>query len=177
MKTQGILVLANPNTVVKDVPPDFPIVYKKQITYYLQNLRSTGVVLSATQIYDITQQIQNDQKKFSPFPLCSYYNIDVNDLRTGLLCRYCNKHLRRNNRETWYCEYCSKDALDPFNDGIKDWLKLVKNSITNEECRGFLELKNPNAARYALSKSSLVKKGKSTATFYISGNRRAITDK
>ena len=39
LKTFGLLVLANQKTKVKDVPPDFPIIYKKQIPFYLQNLQ------------------------------------------------------------------------------------------------------------------------------------------
>lgn len=172
LKTQGLIVLANQNTIVEDAPDDFPIIYKKQIPYYLQNLLPDNVIFSGAELENISRQIQHEQQRFNPFPLCSYFNIDASDLRKGLLCHHCNGILIKKNRETWYCEFCSKDVLDPFNDGIKDWLLLVKSSITNKECRDFLSLKNSNAARYALSKSPLVKKGKSTATFYISGNKR-----
>ena len=39
LKTFGLLVLANQKTKVRDAPPDFPIIYKKQIPFYLQKLQ------------------------------------------------------------------------------------------------------------------------------------------
>lgn len=169
LKSIGLLVLSNPNTIVKEAPPFFPIVYKKQIPHHLQKLESYETILKPSQIHEISRKILANQASFNPYPLCSYYSIDVKELRRGLLCRYCNNLLNRKNRETWLCTICGKVAEDPYNEGISDWIKLVKNTITNEECKVFLGLKDSNAARYALSKSSLIKKGKSTATFYIPG--------
>ncbi|NYF25136.1 nuclease-related domain-containing protein [Sporosarcina sp. JAI121] len=172
LKTLGILVLANQNTNVKDAPHDFTIIYKKQLPLYLQNLQPVETVLSTVQFHDITKRILSEQQQFNPFPLCSYYRIDPKDLRTGLLCHYCNDNLLRKTRETWYCPRCGKDATDPYNKAIHDWLILVKNSINNEECRNFLRLKDKHAAYYALKKSPLVKKGNSSATFYTAGVKR-----
>ncbi|MBO0586076.1 nuclease-related domain-containing protein [Sporosarcina sp. E16_8] len=172
LKTISLFVLANPNTKVKDVPHDFPIIYKKQLPYYLQNLQPIETVLSIAQIQDITRKIYSEQQQFNPFPLCSYYHISSTDLRTGLLCHNCNEKLLRKNRETWLCPGCSKDSIDPINEGIQDWLMLVKSSINNEECRNFLRLKDKHAAYYALKKSPLIKKGESSATFYIAGMKR-----
>ncbi|WP_342508994.1 nuclease-related domain-containing protein [Sporosarcina sp. FSL K6-2383] len=171
LKTLGLLVLANPNTKVIDTPNDFPIIYKKQIPFYLQKLRPAENILTVNQIQELAKQIHAEQQQFNPFPLCSYYHISPNDLRKGLLCRDCHGQLQQKNRETWYCQRCSKKAEDPYNDGIRDWFMLVKNSMTSSECRSFLNLKDGNAARYIISKSNLIKKGQSTATFYISGSK------
>lgn len=172
LKTSGLLVLANQKTKVKDAPSDLPIIYKKQIPFYLQKLQPAETILSTAQIHDLAREIHAEKQHFNPFPLCAYYNIDHRELKTGLLCRYCNRQLQRENREKWSCELCGKNTVNPYSDGIKDWFMLVKNSITNEECRSFLKLKGSNAARYILSKSGLVKKGRSKATFYISSNRK-----
>ncbi|WP_318615805.1 nuclease-related domain-containing protein [Sporosarcina sp. YIM B06819] len=171
LNTLGLLVLANPNTKVVDAPDNFPIIYKKQIPFYLQKLKPAEKILTPHQIRDITKQIYAEQQQFNPFPLCSFYHINPDDLRKGLLCRNCHGRLQRKNRETWHCPRCIKDAEDPYNDAIQDWFILVKNSMTNSDCRIFLSLKDGNAARYVISRSSLVKKGKSTATFYISGDK------
>ena len=48
----------------------------------------------------------------------------------------------------------------------------VKNSINNGKCRKFLKLKNKHAAYYVLKKSPLIKKGKSSATFYINVSKK-----
>lgn len=172
LKTIGLVVLANPNTKVKDVPQDFPIIYKKQIPFYLQSLRRSEPVLSPAQINEISRKIAIEQQEFNPFPLCSYFNIDHQDLRTGFVCHYCNQLLQRKSSRTWCCQSCEKDVKNPYESGISDWFMLVKNSLTNEECRKFLDLKDSNAARYVLSTSLLVKKGKSTRTFYILGNTK-----
>ncbi|MEK5040830.1 nuclease-related domain-containing protein [Sporosarcina sp. FSL K6-3457] len=171
LKTLGLLVLANPNTKVIDAPDDFPIIYKKQIPFYLQKLQPFERILTSSQIETITRQMIVEQQQFNPFPLCSFYHISPSDLRKGLLCPDCHGQLRQKNRETWYCPSCSKKADDPYNEAIQDWFMLVKNSMNNEECRNFLRLKNGNAACYVLSKSNLVKKGKFKTAFYIVGNR------
>ena len=145
-------MLANPNTKVRDVPHDFPIVYKKQLPLYLKNVMPAETILSTNQIYDISKMIEEDRQQYKPFPLCSYYNINPADLRTGLLCQFCHRLLQRKTRKKWHCEDCSRDAENPLKDGINDWFMSVKNSITSNECRMFLTLKDLNAARYALSK-------------------------
>lgn len=170
--TLGLLVLANPNTKVKDAPREFPVIYKKQIPFYLQRLQSTETILSVNQIHDISRKIRAEQQQFNPFPLCSYFHIAPTELRTGLLCQKCNELLLRRTRETLYCSHCGDDAVDPYNDGIRDWIMLVKNSITNKECRQFLNLKDKHAAYYALKKSFLVKKGNSISTFYMTGTKK-----
>lgn len=169
LKTLGLVVLANSNTKVKDVPEDFPIIYKKQLPFYLQSFRSFETVFSTAQINEISKEIDKEQQNFNPFPLCSYFHIDQQDLRTGFICHYCNQLLQRKSLRTWRCSRCEKDIKNPYEIAINDWFMLVKNSITNEECRKFLNLKDSNAARYVLSSSLLVKKGKSTGTFYIKG--------
>lgn len=172
METNGLLVLANPKTKVKDAPHDFPIIYKKQLPFHLQNFQSVGRNLSSKEVQDITRKIHSEQLQFNPFPLCSYYHVNPNDLQTGLLCHYCHENLLPKNRETWFCPRCKSVASDPHNEGIQDWLMLVKNSINNEECRNFLKLKNKHAAYYVLKKSPLIKKGKSSATFYINDSKK-----
>ncbi len=174
LKTLGLLVLANPNTRVLDAPDNFPLIYKRQIPFHLQKLEPVERILTTDQIQELARQIQTEQQQFNPFPLCSYYHIQPDDLREGLLCRNCNGQLQQKNRESWHCPRCLKVAEDPYNDGISDWFMLVKNSMTNSECRSFFRLKDGNAARYILSKSSLIKKGKSTATFYISGDKTIL---
>ena len=172
LKTYGLVVLANPNTKVKDVPQDFPIIYKKQIPFYLQSFIPPDTVLTPAQINEISIKIDKEQQEFNPFPLCSHFNIAHQDLRTGFVCHFCNQLLQRKSLRTWFCTGCEKDFKNPYEKGINDWFMLVKNSITNEECRKFLNLKDSNAARYVLSSSLLVKKGKSTKTFYIMGNTK-----
>lgn len=163
----GLFVLANQNTIVEDVPEDFQVVYRRQLPHFLSNLKPSEMILSDNQLKDITWNINNDQQNFNPFPLCSYYKIDPLHLKRGLLCRNCHSALFRNTRETWHCINCKKDAEDPYNDAISDWLLLVKNSITNRECRYFLNLKNKRVSNYYLRQSHLTKSGSSVATFYI----------
>lgn len=172
LKTLGLVVLANPNTKVIDVPQDFPIIYKKQIPFYLQKIRPFATVFSTAQINEISKEIDKEQHEFNPFPLCSYFHINHQDLRTGFICHYCHQLLQRKSLRRWRCSGCEKDVKNPYAKGIDDWFMLVKNSITNEECRKFLNLKDSNAARYVLSSSLLVKKGKSTGTFYIKGTKK-----
>ena len=126
LKTLGLLVLANSKTRVKDAPPNFPIIYKKQIPFYLQKLQPAEKVLSIEQIHDLAREIHAEQQHFNPFPLCAYYDIDHRELKTGLLCRYCDRQLRRKNREKWFCESCGKNTFNPYNDGINDWFMLVE---------------------------------------------------
>lgn len=171
VETSGLLVLANPNTIVQDAPTSFPIIYKRQLPFYLQKFQPGKTIFSAADLDKIEQMIEGGRQRFNPFPLCPYYRIDPNELRTGLLCYSCSYELRRLNRETWSCPKCQKRVAKPHNDAITDWFMLVKNSMTNSECRNFLQLKDKNAAHYILSKSELIKKGKSTATFYIKNGK------
>lgn len=185
IRSTGLIIMANNSTSVKNAPPDMPIMYAKHLPLHLRKRGKGTAVLTNKQFYHLINRLEQDQETYNPYPLCKRYKIDPTHIKKGLLCNYCNKELIRRNHMTWYCSACRENAQQPFKDGLQDWVMLMKNTISNAECRDFLQLKNKYAANYILKNIPLHRTGESKATIYswnykispsqISKNRKATS--
>ncbi|BAQ10054.1 transcriptional regulators [Bacillus sp. OxB-1] len=165
IRSSGLIVLAN-QTLVKNVPDDMPILYAKHLQQYFRTLAETEPKLSSTQYQRLVEVLNNNQNRYNPYPLTKRYQIRSEDIQKGALCKECLNGLQRINHVTWICPVCKTKDRKPFIHGIQDWFMLIKTSISNEECRDFLKLKDKFAAHYVLKSMSLHRKGKSKSTIY-----------
>lgn len=162
----GLIVMANHNTSVKNAPPDMPIIYAKHLPLYLRKREQGTAIFTNKQFYNLIKKLEQDQNPYNPYPLCEKNKIDPSHIKKGLICNRCNTVLIRRNHMTWHCPSCGKNAQQPFMDGLQDWFMLMKSTISNAECRDFLQLKNKYAANYILKKIPLHRVGASKATIY-----------
>lgn len=166
LKSSGALVLAYTTSQVVIPPATMPVFYAKQFPHFLRKRESDSPIMSREQLENIATKLLKENHPYVPIPLCTYFRIDTSMIKSGILCSGCHAKLIRNTRRIWACSNCGKLIKNPYADNLKDWFAFVSNSITTEECRKFLDLKNSDAAKYALKSLPLKKVGKSIATKY-----------
>ena len=162
----GRVVIASKNGRVKEAPPKAPIIYRKGLPILLREKSLQPVVYSAKQQKLINDSIQQNKVKFDPFPLCKYFNIDPAHLKKGQLCSRCGESMVYKSHKQRECKKCGLIEKNNYEEVLKDWFILVNDSISNGECRDFLQLKNKDDARYAIKTLPLIKTGNSVATRY-----------
>lgn len=165
-KSYGVLVLPHLASKVVIPPETMPILYAKQLPHYLRKKGLGSPIMSHEQLENLIVKILSVDRPYLPIPLCEHYRIDPLTIKNGVFCNECNTKLEKRTNRTWICSVCEKRVGNPHADNLKDWFTLVKSSITVEECREFLELKNRDAAIYALKLLPLEKSGRSVATKY-----------
>ena len=166
LKSSGALVLAYTTSQVVIPPATMPIFYAKQLPQFLRKKESESPIMSREQLDNLATKLLKENHPYIPIPLCTHFRIDPSIVKTGILCSECHEKLIRNTRRIWSCPSCGELIKKPYADNLKDWFAFVRNSITTEECRKFLDLKNSDAAKYALKSLPLKKDGKSIATKY-----------
>ena len=166
IQSTGMIVMANNKTSVKNTPSEMPIMYAKHLPLHFRTREDGKVVLTDNQFYSLIEKLSQDQQQFNPYPLCERYRIDKADINKGIICSACNSKMDRLNHMVWICPACELESKQPFVEGLKDWFMLMKNTISNEECRDFFQLKDKYAANYVLKSLPLKRVGKSRASIY-----------
>lgn len=166
LEVHGQVVLANKNAVVKEAPPNAPILYLKRLAIILREKERLLIKYNSAHLQKMRNLIHQNQYVYNVFPLCNYYGIDPSLLKRGQLCSQCNESMAYKTRRIRYCERCKRIESNNPDESIQDWFMLVSNSISNRQCRDFFLLKNKDGAYYILKSMQLYKEGKSTATRY-----------
>lgn len=94
------------------------------------------------------------------------YGVKNDDLRKGIICPKCNKSTKIMVRSGWFCPNCKHKSSDDFERGVNDFLLIVNKEAKNRQIREFLNLTNPDEAKYLLRKSGYMKSGKTSDTIY-----------
>jgi len=166
IRSTGMIVMANNKTSVKNAPSEMPIKYAKHIPLHFRTKEKEKAILTDNQFRSLIEKLRQDQQIYNPYPLCERYRIDNKHINKGIICDTCNNKLTRVNHMTWTCPICRIDSKQPFEEALKDWFMIMKNTISNEECREFFLLKDKYAANYALKSLPLKRVGKSRASVY-----------
>ncbi|WP_249336736.1 nuclease-related domain-containing protein [Sporosarcina sp. Marseille-Q4063] len=160
------IILANKNGGVKTAPPNSPIIYLKRLSIFLRENERKPSIFSANQLKNISYVIMQQRLEYNPYPLCTYYQLDPKLLTTGQLCSKCNATMIYQNHKSRYCKWCKEKEPNNYGQSIQDWLMLINTTISNRECRYFLQINDRREAHYALRSLNLIKEGKSVATRY-----------
>lgn len=166
-EVSGQVILANQQSFVQEAPLNAPISFMKMIPTILQEKESQPTIMSSTQLEELIEMIQLGQVEFNPYPLCEYYQIDPNILKVGQLCSSCNISLDYSNHKRRVCKKCRKIVPTDYESTLQDWFMIFNTTMTNSQCRYFLQLKTRYSANYAMKSVKLNKVGQSVATKYI----------
>ncbi|MFS0690430.1 nuclease-related domain-containing protein [Sporosarcina sp. 179-K 8C2 HS] len=163
---EPILIMANNNTEIPKFPNAVTLKYAKQLPRYIRKFISDEPKLTAKQIRQITQIINQNRRKWWNDRACKRYKISPNELKRGVLCPTCNEPATRVRGHSWYCRSCKKNTKDALQQSIDDWFLLVSPTITNRQLRLFLDLKSSSAASVILRQTNLRRHGASRNTTY-----------
>ncbi|WP_111438926.1 NERD domain-containing protein [Psychrobacillus insolitus] len=160
------LVFASETTIVENAPTDQKIFFAKDFPLYIQKLNNLNPALSQKQFQQLTKELIQTNNNFIEMPLCRKYNIDTNELKSGVLCKSCGDKLFRINQRKWTCQSCGQEDTNPIANNLEDFFVLMKNEITMVECLRLLELESRFTLNYTFQKMQLIKTGKGKSTIY-----------
>lgn len=166
MDIDGQIILANRNSTVKVAPKNAPILYLKRLSLYLREKLQGPTKYNLAELKKMSEVIESNRLDYNPYPLCDYYNISPHLLKRGQLCSQCNSSMVYQNHKLQFCQNCQLSVLNNYREAIQDWFILINSTMSNRQCRSFLQLKNKDDAYYALKSINLNQKGKSVATKY-----------
>lgn len=146
-----LIVFAYSNTHIVLPPQSCKITMGCDISEHIEEYNKLPDVISVKAFNRLLLVIKSNSTEFMPIPLAKTYNLELADIRTGLICTIC--HLKIANKKS--CPTCKISRTIMQKQAIEDWFYLYKNTMTNSECVNFLELKDKFAANYLLNKLQL----------------------
>ncbi len=131
----------------------------------LQNTYSKKA-LNTQQPKKIGQFLLSQHKPKPPYVL-KKYQLTPKNLLEGVQCPSCSKFPMVWHRRKWNCPHCSATSLNAHEQAIQDYFTLIKPSLSNSECRDFLNLSSRDVAKSLLKKMDLRAKGKNKGAIYL----------
>ncbi|MFJ8065511.1 NERD domain-containing protein [Psychrobacillus sp. NPDC096426] len=160
------LVFASDKAIIENAPSNKNILFIKNLPLYIQKLNKIPPTLSKEQFRRLIQKLLQKNIRFVEKPLCEKFEINLNELKKGILCSHCGDQLYRLTERKWICSRCGKQDNDPIPQNIEDLFILIKPEITMKECEQLLQPKSRFMLNYTFKKMQLIKTEKGNSTTY-----------
>ena len=107
-------------------------------------------------------------KEHTPYlpNLLEIYKIPAESLQTGVYCPTCFTFSMERRLRKWICRTCMTPSYDAHISALQDYVFLIKPTITNGECRHFLQLQSPAIAKHLLHSLHLAHSGHTKGRIY-----------
>jgi hypothetical protein len=114
--------------------------------------------LSDSQVLDLATQLE---KQHAPPEQNwhDYYKTSPSELISGVQCPNCNRFSMLWVTASWYCPHCKTTSKTAHEQAIYEYLLLYNSTISNEQCRNFLNIHSRDLAKRFLKKLNLPSKG------------------
>lgn len=162
----GVVVFNSTKSKIVNPPDHTSVIYATSIPVFLRRLPREKEYLTLTQMSDLAHSIAKAHQAYFPYPMCKNWRIDPEDLITGVLCGKCGRFGMEKLKAGWYCSSCCNIDRRAHERAIKDWFVLIKDSLTNKECRKFLHLSSYQTSLRILETMNLTRFGDNNKTIY-----------
>ncbi|WP_017382193.1 nuclease-related domain-containing protein [Paenisporosarcina sp. TG-14] len=144
------IVFAFSSTHIFNPPEDVKVLMGCDVSNHIDELNELPNVISTSTFNRLSKSLISLSTNYFPQALAETYPINLKDLKTGLICSECQNNTHQNR-----CPTCKISKKTLQKQAIEDWFYLCKNSISNNECLHFLDLKDKYAASYLLKNIGL----------------------
>lgn len=86
------------------------------------------------------------------------YQIHPSEILSGVQCSQCEYLGMERKPSTWHCPSCNASCNNAHEKALQDYKVLFNETLTNPQCRQFLELNSRHTTKYILQQSQNIKK-------------------
>jgi hypothetical protein len=167
---ESLVVITNPRTIVESSStykearekviksPVLSIMFEKLSSKHNTEILSTKDLKRIIKLLNKLHTIED-------YDVCSFYQVKKESLMKGVYCPECDSFLERRKR-SWYCLTCKKTFNKAHLPALRDYALLVSTSITNKECREFLNLPSSSQSYQLLSSLNVPYSGSTKSRKY-----------
>lgn len=164
-----VIAMPNRKTIIRKPPKKVKLLFGRELPLYIEKLNELPAIINKLQIKKLIKAIEKNQSQIEFEPLANKYNINVQDIKKGVICE-CGQSGKRISQRIWTCTKCQKKIERPIEQVIEDWFLLIKSTISIQEGMSFLKINDRNHVRRAFKKSGLESKGHSRNIVYFQNN-------
>ena len=163
VKISGVVIFPFNNASIDYEDGQFPILVLRELSNYLRQRITTT---SPINTHKIMQLLLHHHEPYTPFPLCTYYKIDPQFIKPGVICPNCQFEQMQREQYHWICPQCQHQDAKAHKEALRDYSLLVSNDITNQQAQQFLCLPNRHHVKRILQNSCFSKRGNTSQTVY-----------
>ncbi|MBN3546660.1 nuclease-related domain-containing protein [Fictibacillus barbaricus] len=156
---ESLVVISNPLTRIQATPENHAL---SHLVIHSNNFLSKFHSLNKThQEQKFTSKELKKLSKlllkhhtFTDTNLFKQFNLSEKDIVKGVICPNCSKLPMVRKKSKWHCDSCNLYSKDAHIQALKDYTLLFGQSMTNKQCRDFLQITSRNVAQYILGSHS-----------------------
>ena len=162
----GAIVFPFTSSFIRQPTEKTIILRKNELKPFLRNIPTGKEYLNDKNVEFFNSYFLKEQLTFNPYPLIEKYKIQRDEVMNGVICPNCGTLGMKRFAFYWFCQSCGHKSTNAHENAIYDYLKIINNTITNRECRRFLEVNNKDQVNKMLRKMPLNKTGNYRNTKY-----------
>lgn len=162
----GAIVFPFTSSFIRQTTEKTIILRKNELKPFLRNIPTGKEYLNDKNVEFFNSYFLKDQLTFNPYPLIEKHKIQRDEVMNGVICPNCGTLGMKRFAFYWFCQSCGHKSTNAHVNAIYDYLKIINNTITNRECRRFLEVNNKDQVNKMLRKMPLNKTGNYRNTKY-----------
>lgn len=153
------VAIANPATMIEN-PANLRsvrdyVTHAEQIPSRInQFIKKHPENLSPQLLSQIEQQLLKANSEPS-LDVLSGFKIRAEDLQHGIRCNHCHRYSMQRAYGTWKCSYCGGTSRTAHEQMILDYFLLLGPTMTNRQCREFLNVEDRKLVRNLLLKMNI----------------------
>ncbi|MGI2326405.1 nuclease-related domain-containing protein [Planococcus sp. YIM B11945] len=156
LPVQGLIVFTSENCEFVEKPGAFPICKLYQMHYHLHKLLQAHPQKTALfQLVKIKKLIELNTTPYERIPACTYFQINREDLLSGVYCIACNSHSMRRLHRTWFCTNCGGRDAAAHKLAIEEYFSLVDRQLTTQQFLHFCGIESRFVAGRMLAEVNL----------------------
>ncbi len=163
----GAIIFPFTSSFIKQSSNKTTVLQKNEIKPFLRRIVTKCESITDDELEYLRHSILDKHKEFIPYPLIERYNIPREDVSNGVICNKCNTLGMKRLSHYWRCPNCYSKSSKAHERAIYDYLTIINNKISNEECRKFLNIKSVDQSYRMLKNMNLIKLGKTSRVKYM----------
>ncbi|MHA6259083.1 nuclease-related domain-containing protein [Sporosarcina sp. CAU 1771] len=166
MPIQGAVVFGSPRQKFENDRENLRILFPLEVPGYLRSLHEISTPLKSVNVLEIASDLVASHREYNPFPICARYGINPELIQTGVLCERCGIAGMIRISKGWACKRCEYFCRQAHEQAILDRFMLLGGTLTNHECREFLQTTNASMVKRLLGRMEISSKGVNKGRVY-----------
>lgn len=167
---KGIIVFTNMDSKIKVNETTYSVVKGKHLPTWIRKMEHTNEYLTVDQMNELAEEINTNHKNYKHKSILERYQLTKDEIITGVQCPECFEFGMKKHRRHWSCSNNHR-SVDAHIKTLDDYFYIFGMSITNKECRRFLQIENVHVSKRLLTSMDLHISGKTKRREYVKTNR------
>ncbi|WP_194841420.1 nuclease-related domain-containing protein [Sporosarcina obsidiansis] len=142
------------------------IAFSYEIPNKLRSMEMNSDILSQPQIHRLANELKQAHRMYESSPLTQKYDINSQELTSGVTCHTCNRLTMQWQAKRWRCQACG--YLDPaaHYTTLQEWYWIKGDLLTNQQFRQFSNIRSRHVAKRLLANPYTELHGKKRYSVY-----------